>query len=245
MIVTLTDFGHCGPYLGQVHAAIELHAPGTRVIDLFSDAPVHDPRASAYLLAAYYAAFPTGSVFLCVVDPGVGTFQHQPVCIQADRRWFVGPDNGLFNTLKVHHPGYRLWPLPYAPERLSASFHGRDLYAPAAAGLVTGEGLRGAGVSGSPVPDWPADLLEVIYIDHFGNAITGLRTGMLGEDAVLRIGDRRYGHARTFAEVPAGQGFWYGNANGLVEIAINQGRATEAHGIGIGQRFEVLPSLCG
>lgn len=240
MIVTLTDFGHSGPYLGQMHAAIDLHAPGVRIIDLFSDAPVHNPRASAYLLASYYAIFPAGTVFLCVVDPGVGSFQHQPVCLEADGRWFVGPDNGLFNTLKVHHPDYRQWTLQHATEALSASFHGRDLYAPAAAAIAIGEHVHGTEGPALPPTDWPADLPELIYIDHFGNAMTGLRAGTVDVHARLQIGEHGYSHARTFADVAIGQGFWYVNANGLVEIAINQGRAADCHGLAIGQVVQVL-----
>ena len=95
MIALFTDFGLHGPYTGQMKAALHQMAPGTPVIDLFADAPVGNPRASAYLLAVYAAWFPAGTVFLCVVDPGVGGAR-PPVILEADGRWYVGPGNGLF-----------------------------------------------------------------------------------------------------------------------------------------------------
>src|SRR5262245_5142495 len=98
MIVLFTDFGLSGPYTGQMKAVLGQMAPGTPVIDLFADAPVGNPKASAYLLAAYAAWFTTGTIFLCVVDPGVGGAR-LPVIVEADGRWFVGPDNGLFELI--------------------------------------------------------------------------------------------------------------------------------------------------
>lgn len=91
----LSDYGLCGPYIGQVKAVLSQEAPGQPVIDLFSDLPAFNVRAAAYLVAAYSQIFPQGTVFLCVVDPGVGS-DRDAVVLQADRHWFVGPDNGLF-----------------------------------------------------------------------------------------------------------------------------------------------------
>ena len=94
MIVLFTDFGATGPYQGQLKAAIARADPAVPVIDLFCDAPMRDPRRSAYLLAAYAEAFPAGSVFVCVVDPGVGG-PRAALWLEAGSRHFVGPDNGL------------------------------------------------------------------------------------------------------------------------------------------------------
>ena len=98
MIVLFTDFGLAGPYTGQMKAVLRNEAPQTEIIDLFADAPAGNPRAGAYLLAAYAAWFPPGTIFLCVVDPGVGG-QRAPLMIEADRRWYVGPENGLFELV--------------------------------------------------------------------------------------------------------------------------------------------------
>ncbi|MGB8275409.1 MAG: SAM-dependent chlorinase/fluorinase, partial [Alphaproteobacteria bacterium] len=121
MIVLVTDFGLAGPYVGQMKAVLVREAPGVPVIDLLADAPVFDPMAAAYLLAAYVEEFPPGSVFLCVVDPGVGSGRGA-VIMQADGRWFVGPDNGLFAIVARRAGQSRWWDIAWKPPRLSASF---------------------------------------------------------------------------------------------------------------------------
>jgi len=95
MIVLFTDFGLQGPYTGQVHARLLQLAPDVPVINLFSDLAAFDVQAAAYLLPAYTPGFPAGTVFLCVVDPGVGG-ERPAVILKADDRWFVGPNEGLF-----------------------------------------------------------------------------------------------------------------------------------------------------
>jgi S-adenosylmethionine hydrolase len=127
MIVLFTDFGLHGPYTGQMKVVLQRIAPGTPVIDLFADAPIGNPRASAYLLAAYAVWFPAGTIFLAVVDPGVGGTR-PAVIVKADGRRYVGPGNGLFVQRRA---GEALsWDITWRPEGLSASFHGRDLFAP-------------------------------------------------------------------------------------------------------------------
>jgi len=128
MIALFTDFGLLGPYTGQMKAVLCLAASDVAVIDLFADAPAGDPKASAYLLAAYTAWFPAGTVFLCVVDPGVGGTR-PAVIVEADDRWYVGPGNGLFELVLRRASMARRWDIEWKPERLSASFHGRDLFA--------------------------------------------------------------------------------------------------------------------
>lgn len=138
MIVSFTDFGFHGPYTGQMKAVLHQMAPGVSVIDLFADAPVNNPKASAYLLAAYAAWFPPQTIFLCVVDPEVGGAR-PPVIVEADSRWYVGPGNGLFELVQRRASETRSWTIDWRPERLSASFHGRDLFALVAAMLACGE----------------------------------------------------------------------------------------------------------
>jgi hypothetical protein len=235
MIVLVTDFGLSGPYTGQVKAVLHRDAPGIAVIDLFADAPAHNPKATAYLLAAYATWFPAGSVCLCVVDPGVGSERSAGI-LKADGRWYVGPDNGLFELVGRRAAAASWWPLPPPAAPPSATFHGRDLFAPAAARLALGTGPEGAAISIEAMHrrDWPDDLAEVIYIDHFGNAITGLRAATIAADQAVVVGGRRMAWARTFADVPLGAGFCYENANGLIEIAVNQGRADVLLGLSIG-----------
>jgi S-adenosyl-L-methionine hydrolase (adenosine-forming) len=155
-------------------------APGIPAIDLFADAPVGNPKASAYLSAVYAGWFPAGTVFLCVVDPGVGGAR-PAIILEADGRWYVGPGNGLFELVQRRARKTRSWDIDWSPERLSASFHGRDLFAPVAAMLARGEPPPGRPRTDGADrrEDWPDDLCEIVYVDHFGNAMTGLRAAML------------------------------------------------------------------
>jgi S-adenosyl-L-methionine hydrolase (adenosine-forming) len=235
MIVLFTDFGLAGPYTGQMKAVLFRDAPGVPVVDLFADAPAALPKPSAYLLAAYAAWFPPGSVLLAVVDPGVGG-SRGAIVVEADGRFHVGPDNGLFELVVRRAQTVRSWQIVWRPPLLSESFHGRDLFAPVAAQLardaLPADRLR-PGEIGRQV-DWPDDLLEIVYVDHYGNAMTGMRAAALPIGARLGVGGRWLPQARTFSDVPAGQAFWYANANGLAEVAVNGGRADTALGLALG-----------
>jgi S-adenosylmethionine hydrolase len=235
-VVLFTDYGLEGPYIGQVEAVLQQQLPGTPVIKLFSDLAPFDIESAACLLPAYTAGFPVGTVFVCVVDPGVGTVR-AGVIVKADGRWFTGPNEGLFALLARRADSVECWKLP-DPESASSSFHGRDVFAPVAAQLVQGE------VAGEPVaascldkPDWPDDSFRVVYIDRFGNAMTGVRAANLSGTTTLTVNGHTLRSARTFADVPAGAAFWYENANGLVEIAVNRGRADEVLGLQVGTGF--------
>jgi len=214
-------------------------ATGVPLVDLFCDAPSFNPRASAYLLAAFVDKFPPGSVFLCVVDPGVGG-KRLPLVMRADGYWFVGPGNGLFNIVARRAEALEVWQITWLPDQLSASFHGRDLFAPVAARLARGEQPPGKLLHDGVLCDWPDDLFEVIYIDHFGNAMTGIRAASLSSVSLLKIGDKILSHARTFSDVRKGETFWYENANGLVEIAVNQGNAARELGLSVGTTISCI-----
>jgi S-adenosylmethionine hydrolase len=241
MIALFTDFGLHGPYTGQMKAVLCREAPGVPVIDLFADAPFANPKASAYLLAAYAEWFPAGTVFLCVIDPGVGG-ERPAVLVEADGRWFVGPGNGLFELVQRRARQASCWDIAWQPPRLSASFHGRDLFAPVAAMLARGEPPPGRPRSDGADrrPDWPDDLGEIVYVDHYGNAITGLRAAILPPDARLAVAGCMLERARTFGDLPPGTALWYGNSNGLAEIAVNQGRADRALGLAIGTPVAIV-----
>ncbi len=240
MIVLFTDFGLLGPYTGQVKAVLAREAPGVPVIDLFADAPAQNPRAAAYLLAAYAAWFPAGTVFLCVVDPGVGSAR-AALALSADGRWYVGPENGLFELVLRRAAETQLWEITARPETLSASFHGRDLFAPAAAFVARGAApaWEKRPLASARRPDWPDDLSEIVYVDCYGNAVTGLRATHLPPAARLVAFGRAIARARTFSDVPAGTSFWYENSNGLAEIAVNLGRADEDLGLKVGSAIAV------
>ena len=241
MIVLFTDFGLHGPYIGQMKAVLHQAAPGVPVVDLFADAPAGNPKAAAYLLAAYDDWFPAGTVFLCVVDPGVGSARPATI-VEADEHWYVGPGNGLFELVQRRAKEVRSWDIDWKPERLSASFHGRDLFAPVAGKLARGEPPPGRPHTDGADrrPAWPDDLGEIVYIDHYGNAMTGLRAAQLPDKARLGAAGRVLERARTFSDLPPGGAFWYENANGLAEIAVNQGRADRALGLSVGSPVAIL-----
>jgi S-adenosyl-L-methionine hydrolase (adenosine-forming) len=236
MIVLFTDFGLDGPYTGQVLAVLRQTAPEIPAISLFADAPAGQSKPSAYLLAAYAAWFPAGTVFLCVVDPGVGS-ERRAVVAEADGKLFVGPDNGLFDLVLRRAETAGLWEIAWQPPALSASFHGRDLFAPVAARLARGDRLAALA---RPADDraaersWPDDLAEIVYLDHYGNALTGLRGTAVPAEARLAAGGRSIAPAAIFSAVPPGEAFWYVNSNGLAEIAVNGGSAGKALGLRVG-----------
>jgi len=239
MIVLFTDFGLEGPYIGQVQAVLHRQAPAIPVINLFSDLHPFDIRAAAYLLPAYSSVFEPGTVFLCVVDPGVGG-DRPAVVLRVDRRWFVGPNEGLFALLARRAEDIECWQIT-TPPGVSASFHGRDVFAPLAAQLV-----REGRFTGKPVPpdclvrpDWPDDLFRVVYTDRFGNLITGVRASSVDRNAILEVNNHVLRSARTFSSVAKGVAFWYENANGLVEIAVGQGSAAEVLGMNSGDTFYI------
>ncbi len=240
MIVLFTDFGLTGPYTGQVKAVLRRLAPGAHVIDLFADAPAHNPMAAAYLLPGYVGEFSPGTVFLCVIDPGVGG-SRAAGALWADGRWYVGPDNGMFELLARRARGkVRWWEITWRPERLSATFHGRDLFAPVAARLATESAADGfAGMVERPVETirrhgWPDDLNEIVYIDGFGNAISGVRAPAVPAGFEISVPGTRLQYAKTFSDVSPGRAFWYEGSNGSVVIGVNQGRADRVLGLELG-----------
>lgn len=229
MILLFTDFGWLGPYVGQMKAVIAARAESVPVVDLMHDAPAFRPLEAGLLLAALRDWLPERSVIVAVVDPGVGGGR-RALFARCGRRWFVGPDNGLLAP-SLGGPQPHVWSLP-VPEDAAPTFHGRDVFAPAAAALALGHMPAGARL----VSDWerPAVSPErVIHVDAFGNVVTGVRAAAAG-GRVPAPGGRELPAARTFCDVGEGEAFWYGNSQGLVEIAVNQGSAAARFGVGVG-----------
>ncbi len=239
MIVLFTDYGATGPYTGQLEIVLRSQAPEVSVVNLCADVPRQNPKAAAYLLAALKQSLPQPAIWLCVVDPGVGTGQDVPVMINLDGCWFVGPDNGLFDIVGRRATQRSCYAISWRPESLSISFHGRDLYAPVAAELARGHRPAGDLCKWRPRYNWPEDLNEIIYRDSFGNAMTGMRAASLNAEARLIINGEILSYAPTFGEVAEGQTFWYENSNGLVEIAVNCGDAVRQLELEIGTSFVV------
>lgn len=224
-----------GPYIGQVEAVLHTASPQSRVINLFTDLPRQNPKASAYLLAACTCNYPEGTIFFCVVDPGVGSFTDKPVVLKLDNHWYVGPDNGIFDIVTRRSEKIECWKINWRPDKLSATFHGRDLYAPVCAMIANGIDIPGEKIYWKDNHQWPDNLNEVIYIDHFGNCMTGMHADSVDKSSALKINNQDIGYVSIFSNSDTGQPFWYVNSNELVEVAVNKGSAAKVLGLDVGQ----------
>ncbi|MEY3219974.1 MAG: hypothetical protein RIT27_1331 [Pseudomonadota bacterium] len=236
MVILFTDFGIGSPYQAQLKAQLWLYNAVPPIIDLHADLAAFQMNLAAYLLPAYVEKFPPASVFLCVVDPEVGSAR-RPLAIYCKERWFVGPDNGLFQILVQHFEEVKGFEIIWRPQNLSATFHGRDLFAPIAAQL-SNQYINGLQPISHLMPtDYhlPNDLWKIIYIDSYGNLFSGIRATTLSKTANIKMEEHTFSYAETFSNVKKGQGFWYENSIGLVELAINQGNAAHTYQTCIGK----------
>jgi S-adenosylmethionine hydrolase len=218
-------------------AAVLAVCPEARLIDISHSIPPFDVAAAGFVLWAGSQGFPLGTVHLAVVDPGVGS-DRRALALSVGPSFYVGPDNGLFTRL-IHHRGDVSAVALSRPAAVSATFEGRDVFAPAAGRLATGAPLAELG---RPVEDLvllPDPGKSVIWVDNFGNLVTNLAPP-LGR---LRVGEVLVERsARTYADAPAEVPFWYVGSLGLVEIGVRQGRADQVLGAGPGTRIEELPA---
>jgi hypothetical protein len=234
-VFLFTDFTVQGPYVGLMHSRIAQVAPEVRVFDLMHDAPVWRPDLAAHLLPAVCRDLPAGAVVCAVVDPGVGGAR-RPLVVETTHALFVGPDNGLLSRLPDIR---RVSVIDWRPDDLSASFHGRDLFAPVAARLARGDQVRTTSIDVDAMAgsDWPEATPAIVYIDAFGNLMTGVDLKNHPEIKGLLIDGRPVPRARTFSDVPPGSPFWYENSLGLLEIAVNGGSAAQFFGLALGDKI--------
>ena len=240
MIFLFTDYGTADIYVGQVKAVLEQRAPGVPVIDLLHQAPPFNVRAGAHLLAALIRPLRAGDVVLAVVDPGVGGAR-DAIAVRAGSCWLVAPDNGLASVAAARADDAALFTIGWRPQALSVSFHGRDLFAPVAAMLARGD-RAGARLETRATLSWdlgPEDLAEIVYLDHFGNAMTGLRARNLPPGARLVVAGRAIAYTRVFSDAPGDEPFWYENSIGLAEIAGNKHSAAHRLGLAVGQQVTI------
>lgn len=241
MILLFTDFSLADPYVGQMHRQIQQISPGTSVIDLFHSLPAFDVTAASCLLSAYCPPI-ENSVYCCVVDPGVGG-DRVPVFMQVNGCYYVGPDNGVFELLARRHQIDQTQKIDWRPQTISNSFHGRDLFAPVAAKLANGDKVDSSAVKLSRYPDWPDELDEILYMDHFGNLITGRRADTISRGSIIKINGHSIAYAKTFSATLNGSLFWYENSNGLLEIAANKNNAGKLLNANIGDKIEIENSI--
>jgi S-adenosylmethionine hydrolase len=255
LIGFLSDFGMADYYVAAVKGVIYSMCPEAEVVDITHEISSWGVGEACYVLSCCYRDFPPGTVFLAVVDPGVGT-SRKPIVIESGGYFFVGPDNGLL-TCVVPKP-YRAWEIvrvPGGPRKTSYTFHGRDIFAPVAAFLACrgkveeiGEEYAGPVEGALPEPLVEDDkfLAEVLHIDKFGNAALNIKESHLASlgapsELVLDMGEGevRIPFRRTFGEVPAGNLVAYIDSCGYLEIAVNQGSAAKKLKLKPGMRVGV------
>lgn len=241
MIYLFTDFGYQGPYIGEIQAILNRKLTHQQTTSLMHDAPSFNPKASAYLLAALSRRFEYGDICMAVVDPGVGDPNCKPVLLEVDGINYVGPDNGLFSLIVSRGENVICSEVTWRPEKISATFHGRDLFAPIVVKVALRERFKTSEFPKEELAgiEWPRDLYEIIYIDHYGNAFTGIDGASIDKKKAIVLNGQTIAFAETFSQVKTLHPFWYVNSMGLVEIAINQGNAAEQLGLSIGVEITV------
>ncbi len=243
-ITMLSDFGHQDAYVGIMKSVILGICPDAQLVDLCHEVPKQNVMSGAHILATAAPFLPPGSVVLAVVDPGVGT-SRRAIVVETDDLTFVAPDNGLLTDILEEHPPSRVIELDNADfhlPRVSRTFHGRDIFSPAAAHIAAG---RDPGELGSEVdraglirlpeigPMIKDNAIEcrIVHIDHFGNAITNLRRPTLDaldrEIVCMKIKGQEAKFADTFGDVPEGTAVCYFNSTDFLELGIRNRAAAE------------------
>lgn len=251
-ITLTTDFGTRDWFVGTMKGVILSIAPRAQVVDITHEVRSGDVAAGAFALAAAWRYFPRGSVHVAVVDPGVGS-RRRALAVETDAGLFVGPDNGV---LSLALAGQRLRSIRalenkrYFRTPVSATFHGRDVFAPVAAHLSRGLAVAKLG----PAVDtfvrlpWPPPVRRgqrvvgrVVYVDRFGNAITNLPAELAPHPArsghgVVGVGKHAIPVRRFYQAVPLGRPVAVPGSSGLLEIALNGGSAAQGLRLRVGTR---------
>lgn len=236
-VVSLTtDFGLRDHYVGAMKAVLAAACPEARVIDISHDVPEYDWRGAAYLLGACHAEFPRGTVHVVVVDPGVGSAR-DALCVETERGWFVGPDNGCLDDA-VRAAGFvRAARIVRAGRLVSATFHGRDLFAPIAGHLAAGRDVSRFVEPCAWKPRRPVAARRaadgsvsgrVVWVDRFGNLVTSIARADLPRARRLAgdVGGRRVeGLERTYAGAPPGRPFWIWGSGDRLEVSLREAPA--------------------
>ncbi|MBC2607608.1 SAM hydrolase/SAM-dependent halogenase family protein [Pelagicoccus albus] len=252
LIAILSDFGEKDWYVASMKAVIARICPQARTIDITHQIEPGNVRSAAFVLSQCYTDFPKGTIFLCVVDPGVGT-ERKPIVHWDGDYSFVAPDNGILSLL---NPGmcrtYEIEPLRFDSQtRGSNTFHGRDVFAPAAAMIAKGQNLESfctrlpkfnhEGVEFPEVLRLPMGG-AVLYFDQFGNGITSLRLSRISpkpKGVVLESGDH-IPFGTSFSSVPKGKPVAYLGSGGFLEIAVNLGNARVALNLEAESHFQLV-----
>jgi S-adenosyl-L-methionine hydrolase (adenosine-forming) len=266
IVIFLSDYGLSDDFVGVCHGVIVGRCAEVRVIDLTHGVPRGDVRAGALILRSTLPYLPAG-VVLAVVDPGVGSSRRAVALRTADGRLFVGPDNGLLSLAAVAAGGaveaVDIGRSRFGLQPVSATFHGRDVFAPVAAQLAAGAGLTDAGESIEPAGLVALELpharvsdgvlvAHAVYVDGFGNVQLDVEADeirgfglTLGEPAELTVAGRgpaRARYVRTFADARAGELLLYEDSYARLAVAVNQGSAASRLGLAVDDQLRIRPS---
>lgn len=244
VVTLLTDFGPADGYSAAMKGVLLTQSPGVVVVDISHDVPRHDIAAGAFVLASAAPYFPRGTVHVAVVDPGVGSHR-SAVAVRAQSGWFIGPDNGLLwqavgeslvDLVSIEQ-------VPGSAQELSSTFHGRDLFAPAAAFIARGGALPDLGPSRKKLTELGVPWAKrsdrgvegvVIYVDGFGNIITNIRRADLptaADRVVVKVGETLIrGLVSCYSDVRPGMLCSLIGSENLLEIAVTEGDAASRLG---------------
>jgi len=254
VITITTDFGHQGPFVGVMKGCILGRFPEARIVDLTHEILVHWPAEAGFWLARAFQYFPVGTVHVAVVDPGVGT-SRDIVIVSAAGHLFFAPDNGLLAPIAARHREaiiVRLTPealVRYGIKHASATFHGRDIFAPLAAELAAGrcspadlgERTRALVPSWVDEPTVDANVTGLVMtIDHFGNLITNIDAALVARFRAPRVlaGNHSFELKRTYGDVRPGEYLALINSFGVIEIA--RAEQSAADGLGLSRGAPVV-----
>jgi S-adenosylmethionine hydrolase len=260
IITLLSDFGLKDPYVAEMRAVILSICPEARIVDISHKIEKFNIRMGAFVLASAAPYFPLGTVHAAVVDPGVGT-KRRPLIVKTERCFYVGPDNGLLMLAAQKESIHRVYHVTnprYMLPRVSRTFHGRDIFAPAAAHLARGRPPYefGPEIHDYALPEFAkprvrkGELLgEILHIDDFGNVVTnisaenlekmGVREGyalhvkLRGKTLALKL-------CSAYGEVPAKKPLGIIGSSDFLEISVNQGNASKVFKAKIGDSVRVL-----
>jgi len=244
LVTLLTDFGIADSYVAEVKGVMLGLAPHITLVDVAHLVAPGDVRSAAYLLGRTWHRFPPGTVHFVVIDPGVGT-ERAALALKTAGHSFVGPDNGVFSPV-LRDSKVEIVQLP-TPADASPTFHGRDIFAPAAAALATGASLRTLGEPLARIPhrlaytepryEGKSIVGEILYVDRFGTLVTNLTPALVPPYASIEVEGVDLGRLRrTFGDMPTGGLVAYIGSGGEIEIAVRDGSAARRLGLGVGGR---------
>lgn len=247
LIALLTDFGERDPYVGIMKGVILSRAPEARIVDLCHGIPPQDVRAAGFSLAAAAPYFPAGTLFVCVVDPGVGSGR-AILWARGRGREYLAPDNGLLSRVERQEGFSEVRKVSDSRlflREVSRTFHGRDIFAPVAAARLLGRDPGGLGPAVQDFARLPLPAArrqrgavrgEVVYIDRFGNAVTSLSPADVPRGARLRSAGTDFGPLRrSYSAVPPGSPLAIPGSFGLVELSIREGDAARSRNLSVGE----------